>query len=376
MSQDINTHDKANKPSTTSTAIQSWSAEADADKLMDDLFADLDRILEGSSKLPTEPTKPDYVSLKSIVIPPITAPPAVIPAQDLVEQPSETNKESSETQSSETKGTKSSDSHAKKSGWSVDKFLWVMALISVGLTALLLLLTQKQRFAPWLPNFIASPSAETQPPSEADYEFGEYALEALEAIDRKAEARQQAGMAGGGTGNPNLPPGATNSSGAINRAMGANPPGTILERIYYPVYPPQSSWIPPVPPANSSVAPPPAPAPSPAANPPAPTAPPPQVTAQTPPASPPTVAPTSPTASASPTPPAPPPPPPVNHTLVGVLESDELSAALFEIDGITQRINIGEAIGTSGWMLVEVNNGEAIIRRNGEVRSVYTGQTF
>jgi len=376
MSQDINTHDKANKPSTTSTAIQSWSAEADADKLMDDLFADLDRILEGSSKLPTEPTKPDYVSLKSIVIPPITAPPAVIPTQELVSQPSGEKKETPKTQVSETKGTKGSGSNSKGSGWSVDKLLLVMALISVGLTALLLLITQKQRFAPWLLNFAGSPSPETQLPSEADYKFGEYALEALEAIDSKAKARQQAAIAGGGTGNPNLPPGATNSSGAINRPMGANPPGTILERIYYPVYPPQSSWIPPVPPANSSVAPPPAPAPSPAANPPAPTPPPPQVTDQTPPASPPTVAPTSPTASASPTPPAPPPPPPVNHTLVGVLESEQLSAALFEIDGITQRINIGEAIGTSGWMLVDVNNGEAIIRRNGEVRSVYTGQTF
>ncbi|MEQ9353827.1 hypothetical protein [Coleofasciculus chthonoplastes] len=369
MSQDINTHDNANKPSTTSTAIQSWSAEADADKLMDDLFADLDRILEGSSKLPTEPTKPDYVSLKSIVIPPITAPPAVIPTQDLVEQPSGEKKETPKTQVSETKGTKSSGSKSQGSAWSVDKLLWVMALISVALTALLLLITQKQRFAPWLPNFIASPSADTQLPSEADYEFGEYALEALEEIDSKAKERQQAAIAGGGN-----PPVSTN--------LGANPPGTILERIYYPVYPPQNSWIPPVPPANSSVASPPAPTPSPPANPPSPTPPPPQVTIQTPPLPPPTVAPTSPTApapptaSAPPTPPAPPPPPPVNHTLVGVLESDQLSAALFEIDGITQRINIGEAIGTSGWMLVDVNNGEAIIRRNGEVRSVYTGQTF
>ncbi|BBD59351.1 hypothetical protein NIES2109_21340 [Nostoc sp. HK-01] len=63
-----------------------------------------------------------------------------------------------------------------------------------------------------------------------------------------------------------------------------------------------------------------------------------------------------------------------SHTLEGVLELGNKSAALFQVDGVTRRINIGESIGTSGWTLVEVNNGEAIIRRNGEVRSIYTGQ--
>jgi len=63
-----------------------------------------------------------------------------------------------------------------------------------------------------------------------------------------------------------------------------------------------------------------------------------------------------------------------SHTLEGVLELGNKSAALFQVDGVTRRINIGETIGSSGWTLVEVNNGEAIIRRNGEVRSIYTGQ--
>ncbi|MBD2446302.1 hypothetical protein H6G76_03830 [Nostoc sp. FACHB-152] len=63
-----------------------------------------------------------------------------------------------------------------------------------------------------------------------------------------------------------------------------------------------------------------------------------------------------------------------SHTLEGVMELGNKSAALFQVDGVTRRINIGESIGTSGWTLVEVNNGEAIVRRNGEVRSIYTGQ--
>lgn len=64
------------------------------------------------------------------------------------------------------------------------------------------------------------------------------------------------------------------------------------------------------------------------------------------------------------------------HTLVGVLELGDRSAALFEIDGVPQRVYIGERIGNSGWSLVSVGNDEAVIRRNGEVRSIYIGQQF
>ena len=37
---------------------------------------------------------------------------------------------------------------------------------------------------------------------------------------------------------------------------------------------------------------------------------------------------------------------------------------------------MGENIGGSGWTLVKVANQEAVIRRNGEVRSVFVGQQF
>jgi hypothetical protein len=62
-----------------------------------------------------------------------------------------------------------------------------------------------------------------------------------------------------------------------------------------------------------------------------------------------------------------------SHTLEGLLELGDKSAALFKVEGVTHRINIGESIGSSGWTLVDVNNGEAIVRRNGEVRSIFTG---
>ncbi len=54
----------------------------------------------------------------------------------------------------------------------------------------------------------------------------------------------------------------------------------------------------------------------------------------------------------------------------------EQSAALFQVGGVVHRIQVGEPVGDSGWTLVSVAEQEAVIRRNGEVRSVYAGQTF
>jgi hypothetical protein len=66
----------------------------------------------------------------------------------------------------------------------------------------------------------------------------------------------------------------------------------------------------------------------------------------------------------------------VVRRLAGVLNQGDRSVALFEVNGITQRFEIGESIGSSGWSLVEVAQNQAMIRRNGEVRSVYVGQSF
>jgi hypothetical protein len=54
------------------------------------------------------------------------------------------------------------------------------------------------------------------------------------------------------------------------------------------------------------------------------------------------------------------------------------SAAIFEVGGVSRRIYVGESIGSSGWTLVEINNenSEAVIRKNGEVRSIFVGQQF
>ncbi|MCL1467216.1 hypothetical protein [Argonema galeatum] len=61
---------------------------------------------------------------------------------------------------------------------------------------------------------------------------------------------------------------------------------------------------------------------------------------------------------------------------MGVLVLGDKSAAIFEVNGASRRIHVGESIASSGWILVEVRNDEAIVRRNGEVRSIYVGQQF
>jgi hypothetical protein len=140
-------------------------------------------------------------------------------------------------------------------------------------------------------------------------------------------------------------PEATQPSPTIAISPAASP--TVVERVYVPVYPsPQpSSTNAPGPVAAKPPTANPAPADPPAANP---------NTAPT----------TAPNIAAT------------THTLIGVLALGERSAALFEIDGTPQRIEIGGQIGSSGWTLVSINNQEAIVRKNGEVRSIYVGQKF
>jgi Tfp pilus assembly protein PilP len=65
-----------------------------------------------------------------------------------------------------------------------------------------------------------------------------------------------------------------------------------------------------------------------------------------------------------------------DNKLVGILDYGDRSTALFMVGETTQRVSVGEPIGDSGWTLVSTENKQATVRRNGEVRSIYVGQTF
>jgi hypothetical protein len=64
------------------------------------------------------------------------------------------------------------------------------------------------------------------------------------------------------------------------------------------------------------------------------------------------------------------------YSLVGLMESGDQSAALFDINGITQRISLGESIGNSGWSLLSVSNQQAVVAKGAETRSIYVGNKF
>ena len=56
------------------------------------------------------------------------------------------------------------------------------------------------------------------------------------------------------------------------------------------------------------------------------------------------------------------------HQLVGVLESGQQSTAIFTFNGISRRFEIGEAVGSSGGILMGVQNQKAIIYHNGQTK--------
>jgi Tfp pilus assembly protein PilP len=65
-----------------------------------------------------------------------------------------------------------------------------------------------------------------------------------------------------------------------------------------------------------------------------------------------------------------------SYTLVGVLESGDRSSALFTENGLTQRIQVGERVGSSNWILTGVENQKAILSDQGKTRYLEVGQKF
>ncbi len=68
--------------------------------------------------------------------------------------------------------------------------------------------------------------------------------------------------------------------------------------------------------------------------------------------------------------------PPINSTLIGLIELGEASAALFKIDGITQRIWLGENIENTGWVLESVTKEKATVTNQGQSRVLSIGESF
>ncbi len=359
----------------------SFSVDALADRLMDELFDDMEHILNGG-RLPTRTTPPpDPVSLKPIQVPQILLPQMLIP------QP--------ETHPVKTAEAETAETQKQKSGRLLDKFLLGGACASLVILVGLLLWNRGdlQRF--W--TLVSGQTIETtdrvvpktpeQLKAEADIKFMEYMRRSLATIQRegaKATITTPPPTAQNQTTLP-IPMSPPPVNVTVNPTIASQPDSgnltevlnriaIALERLTLTGAPPtQTVKVPANPPAGQTTAAAPKPAPAapqqPVASLPKPEAAPPlpeqpadtAATAQAEPA--PTAAPSGSAATAV-------------HTLVGIIQVGERSVALFEINGASRRINIGESIGSSGWTLGEIKNKEAVIRRNGEVRSIYVGQSI
>ncbi len=377
MSQDISTSQSTSEPVSESIPLQPWSAEAYADKLMDDLFSDIDRILDGSSKLPTEPAKSEYISLQPVKMPQITMPSAVMSLGQVLAPPSDAaTVKQQPAKSDAVSEARSSTTPVPKAGQYFNKILLGVTCGSLVVTLILWWANHEKLSLPRL-NLAATSHQNTL--SSSDAQFINYMLRSLELIDRKTQISQQqtnssvlpAKQLGMPVYSQPSPPAASNLPQAPN-------PAPTVVGIYIPGYPtpqyqpfPNAQLAPPLagsihPAAPSSIRP---SAPSsirPSAGDP--------VSSQ--PSQPPVTRGSAPPVPTAQMPIPAPAPVEAKHTLVGLLYLGDRSAALFDISGVTQRIQVGEPIGASGWTLVAVTKEEAIIRRNGEVRSIYTGQKF
>lgn len=242
-------------------------------------------------------------------------------------------------------------------------------------------------WSPWARGAIAD-AGNTHSVDSPDTEFASYMQRALDTIASSETSVSALASSSGGNANDNTAdstfPGSSDNTSF--RSSG------IPQRVYIPVYQPPSpsmSSLPSVPVQSSpdSI---PDVASTPLPSPPTPAA----TSSES--ASSPVVSPSAPIVQ-TPTPAPTPVPAPISsapissapvssapivselshdHVLVGLLQLGDRSVAMFDFSEGTHRVKVGEQIGNSGWSLVSVSQNEAVIRRNGDVRSIYIGQSF
>lgn len=313
-------------------------AQTSADDLMQEVFGDVDRMLQKGVSIPPESSKPGYVELKPLHLSDLNleAGGALAPRSDENAAPLDTPNPATDLAST-TGDRLSSDEGTSQSNIAtlLLRFaLVVSASVALGV-GLAVWMAQKSQTQ------VATPAtAGTEIPS-AQADFINYMTESLNAIDTRYEQADR-------FASTSIDDDDNDDNDSPTRAGSSTP---LPERVYIPVYqPPQvTAALPnlPAPPFSSTTVPL-------AASPsPTPEAPPAQASASVP-----NISPDS------------------SYALVGLLELGDRSAAIFEYGDTAHRIEIGAQIGASGWSLVSVSAQEAIIRRNGDVRSVYIGQSF
>lgn len=370
---------------TETVAVESY-----ADRLMDELFEGVDRAFDGNEVRSESVPPPEFVALKSISVPQIVLSQSLSPDRQRGEKDV----------AAIARQVALETTKKQQSKQSFDRILLGAACGSLLLVMGLWLASRSGLVRLPVASAPAGETATGTPKIVPDTQFVEYVQRSIVAIEQKKAPPANSQLAGvPGVSTPGTlpsisisgtPPPTAGLSTAVNRIanaleQAASQPGA-------PALPAQVVIIPPAPvaaaPQTAAASPSPtapvsgraiaaagtraplaaSPSPSDSAQPkilaretepaPAPAA------GQSAPAAGPPSAPAAGTASIS------------AHTLVGILELGDRSAALFEVDGVARRIYVGESIGASGWTLAEIKNQEAVIRKGGDVRSVFVGQKF
>ncbi len=429
MSQQASTTLIIPEPSDELIASEPWTIETYADGFMDDLFAEIDSILHGSPNLPSQTVQQTHTHLQTVKIPPIVL--ADKPWRSLQTVSHYRNNPDAVAVNTAPVSKVVKRVRPKSRHW-FSKMLNVGTSLGLAIATIVWLMNSGLFNRTKLTSFqqtLEAPQPKLPTKAEIEADFVNYMLGSLASIDRQ-EAKTNIKPVNVALTPPvttnrtalayvrndqspaaNLPPVVTANNTSPTPSRSTN----VVERIYIPVYqaPLPMRYVPPKVSGSSSTTLPPMPS---AIN---------QKTTNTP-TKPTSVVKPSPKTGIKPTKPvnvlavvqpslkpiaiktAPitvtqatkpltnnqqstPTPVPVKtevtsvasaptpaYILEGLLESENKSksVALFQINGVTQRIDIGENIGSSGWTLVDVANKEAIIRRNGEVRSIFAGQRF
>ncbi|NEP19692.1 MAG: hypothetical protein F6J97_22850 [Leptolyngbya sp. SIO4C1] len=343
----MNPQSPTNQLTANSSPESSQLVETYAEELMDDLFNDVDRILEGD--LTAEPsTAVPFAASTEMPFTPTATSAMIVPvrATESVEASASALPSEAELASAPEPAEQPVPRRWYAQRWP----LLVAGAVGVSIIAVLgywLAKEQSRQSAA-----VLSAESAAAPVSE-EVAFLEYLGRSLSLIDGKTAAQSSAAVAPAGPGLPAVPVSQVAGAGSGPRVPSVS---NIIERVFVPVFQPAQTQPAQTQPAQ------------------------PQSTAALPslPAAP-VAAPTVPTTPAAPAPAAAALPSisPMNtHVLVGVLELGERSAALFDINGVSQRVYVGENIGASGWTVVSIANEEIVVRRNGEVRSIYIGQQF
>jgi hypothetical protein len=334
-----------------------------ADRLMDDLFADVENLLDGSVAPPPEPVRTEaplkpsldlsaYPQLADLVARPS------LPQWNLQPQPEESLSVPEVTELVNGKVKPAAQ------GLVLQKFL-MGALITSAIAAIAVWFTNRSSFsiAHSQPATAIATPAQTAPSSKAE-QFADHVQRSLASLDRKAA-----------TGKPGFP--LNNSLPTV--AIASKPAVKSEQPLPTANLLPPALPIPNVPKTPVVINVPPAPASSVTVNDPArrelnqlltrlsavleklyPALNRPQVAVQ------PVTLPTPQVATAA---------APVRSVRGVAIASDPTqSAVLIETNGITQRYYMGESIGSSGWSVVDIANNYVSLRRNGEVRSVSVGE--